>query len=577
MGAGPSKHRPYPFPVPNVSSNGMQTSWTSVGTKKGKEKAHPELYQQYPNGFPTAAYGFQYYPQVQSAYPQISGYYPVALVPMQQPLVMPQPYVPVAGFQSAAGQPPVPVIPNAGGQVRMPEPKPSMTTNNRVPVIPDATGRRDPVVPPPPVITNVQPQRDTAFPPPPTIINETYYSSYSQPTVRMPEPQRDTAFPPPPTTMDETHYLSHSEPTVRMPEPHVDNRATPGPVIPDMTGRRGDPVVPPPPVIADPQRAANSSSRPRFTDFYRPADHPISMPEPYLSDVPFRPPTVPPIRRATRHNPLPSPPKDIWDTTPYRQVLQELPKDITLSLNVEHMEEMENMMAQPTGPISRLGNLFGSSSKRKGKSRKGLFRAFSTSGGDSEPGGHHHRSNTVTSFVIPPTTVMPVGINTYTGSGAPRQAMPVPDRGPPVKFDHTGELSGFVNHSPHRVLYKDKMYPTAMHLLEAMKFTEHPRLQERIRKCTDVADMYPLSASLQDHVRPDWGQVFLRIMEDVLYMKFKQHPSLRTLLLRTGLADLIYADANDAYWGHGPLGDGVNELGKALMRVRERLRAEGEI
>lgn len=541
MGAGPSKHRPYPFPVPNVSSNGMQTGWTSVRTKKGKEKAHPELYQQYPNGFPTAAYGFQYYPQVQSAYPQISGYYPVAMVPMQQPLGMPQPYVPVATFQNVAGQPPAPVIPSVVTQVRMPEPS---ANNYQVPVMPDVTGRRDPVVPPPPVITNVQPQRDTAIPPPP-IIND-------------------------------MHYSSHSQPIAHMPEPHVDNRATPGPVIPDMTGRRGDPVVPPPPVIADAQRAANSSSRPRFTDFYQPADHPVSMPEPYLSDVPFRPPTVPPIRMATRRNPLPSPPRDIWDTTPYRQVLQELPKDITLSLNVEHMQEMEDMLAQPAGPVSRLGSLFGSSSKRKGKSRKGLFRAFSTSGSDSESGGRHHRSNTVTSFVIPPTAAMPHGINTYTGSGAPPQTMPVPDRGPPVKFDHTGELSGFVNHSQHRVLYKNKMYPTAMHLLEAMKFTEHPNLQECIRKCADVGDMYPLSASFQDHVRPDWGQVFLKTMEDVLYIKFKQHPSLRTLLLRTGLADVVYADANDSYWGHGPLGEGANELGKALMRVRDKLRAEGE-
>jgi predicted NAD-dependent protein-ADP-ribosyltransferase YbiA (DUF1768 family) len=263
------------------------------------------------------------------------------------------------------------------------------------------------------------------------------------------------------------------------------------------------------------------------------------------------------------------------------------------------MEEMENMLAQPSGPVSRLGSLFGSSSKRKGKSRKGLFRAFSTSGSDSESGGRHHRSNTVTSFVIPPTAAMPHGINTYTGSGAPLQTMPVPDRGPPVKFDHTGELCGFVNHSQHRVLYKNKMYPTAMHLLEAMKFTEHPNLQERIRKCADVGDMYPLSASFQDHVRPDWGQVFLKTvrlfslttilvdqllltifcvlqMEDVLYIKFKQHPSLRTLLLRTGLADVVYADANDSYWGHGPLGEGANELGKALMRVRDKLRAEGE-
>jgi predicted NAD-dependent protein-ADP-ribosyltransferase YbiA (DUF1768 family) len=65
-------------------------------------------------------------------------------------------------------------------------------------------------------------------------------------------------------------------------------------------------------------------------------------------------------------------------------------------------------------------------------------------------------------------------------------------------------------------------------------------------------------------------------MEDVLYIKFKQHPSLRTLLLHTGLADIVYADGNDSYWGHGPLGEGANELGKALMRVRDKLRAEGE-
>lgn len=62
-------------------------------------------------------------------------------------------------------------------------------------------------------------------------------------------------------------------------------------------------------------------------------------------------------------------------------------------------------------------------------------------------------------------------------------------------------------------------------------------------------------------------------MEEVLYLKFKQHPTLRALLLRTGLADIIYADAN-LYWGHGRAGEGQNELGKALVRLRERLRQE---
>jgi predicted NAD-dependent protein-ADP-ribosyltransferase YbiA (DUF1768 family) len=64
-------------------------------------------------------------------------------------------------------------------------------------------------------------------------------------------------------------------------------------------------------------------------------------------------------------------------------------------------------------------------------------------------------------------------------------------------------------------------------------------------------------------------------MEDVLYLKFKQHPDLRALLVNTGIADIIYAEANDPFWGSGPIGEGANQLGKTLVRVRERLRLEG--
>lgn len=57
-------------------------------------------------------------------------------------------------------------------------------------------------------------------------------------------------------------------------------------------------------------------------------------------------------------------------------------------------------------------------------------------------------------------------------------------------------------------------------------------------------------------------------------LKVKQHPDLRTLLLSTGDARIIYTDPADTYWGSGMQGEGNNELGKALVRVRERLRAE---
>ena len=62
-------------------------------------------------------------------------------------------------------------------------------------------------------------------------------------------------------------------------------------------------------------------------------------------------------------------------------------------------------------------------------------------------------------------------------------------------------------------------------------------------------------------------------LEEVLYHKFVQHPHLRGTLMRTGHADLIFADP-DPTLGEGAFQDGINLLGRALVTVRERLRAE---
>ena len=63
-------------------------------------------------------------------------------------------------------------------------------------------------------------------------------------------------------------------------------------------------------------------------------------------------------------------------------------------------------------------------------------------------------------------------------------------------------------------------------------------------------------------------------MDDVLHLKFHQHDDLRTVLLNTYPADLIYDEPRDLLWGCGG-GVGMNELGNSLSRVRERLRIEG--
>jgi predicted NAD-dependent protein-ADP-ribosyltransferase YbiA (DUF1768 family) len=65
-------------------------------------------------------------------------------------------------------------------------------------------------------------------------------------------------------------------------------------------------------------------------------------------------------------------------------------------------------------------------------------------------------------------------------------------------------------------------------------------------------------------------------MDEVLYLKFRQHRDLRTLLLNTYPLDLVYVESGDQFWGDGA-GTGMNELGNSLMRVRELLRREANM
>lgn len=63
-------------------------------------------------------------------------------------------------------------------------------------------------------------------------------------------------------------------------------------------------------------------------------------------------------------------------------------------------------------------------------------------------------------------------------------------------------------------------------------------------------------------------------MDEVLWLKFNQHHRLRDELLATGYALLL--DGNEVRHAD-PDTPGVNELGKAYMRLRDRLRMEADL
>ena len=62
-------------------------------------------------------------------------------------------------------------------------------------------------------------------------------------------------------------------------------------------------------------------------------------------------------------------------------------------------------------------------------------------------------------------------------------------------------------------------------------------------------------------------------MRKAVWTKFNQHPRLATMLVETGDAEIVEHTENDAYWGDGGDGKGLNRLGQILMQVRAELRA----
>ena len=72
-------------------------------------------------------------------------------------------------------------------------------------------------------------------------------------------------------------------------------------------------------------------------------------------------------------------------------------------------------------------------------------------------------------------------------------------------------------------------------------------------------------------LRPNWDEIKIDIMVELLWQKF-QLPEFAELLLRTGDAELIEGNEwNDTIWGVCN-GVGQNLLGKLLMAIRTKLR-----
>ncbi len=141
--------------------------------------------------------------------------------------------------------------------------------------------------------------------------------------------------------------------------------------------------------------------------------------------------------------------------------------------------------------------------------------------------------------------------------------------------DKLGFLSNFYSIA---ILYKNNRYRSAEHAYQAAKtISEEDRIF--VAAATNPGEAKRRGRKIV--IREDWEDVKWKIMWDIVYCKFDQHPNLQEKLLLTNDIKLVEFNTwHDTYYGcctcNKHNGTGENVLGKILMSVRQIMKYKKE-
>jgi ribA/ribD-fused uncharacterized protein len=122
-----------------------------------------------------------------------------------------------------------------------------------------------------------------------------------------------------------------------------------------------------------------------------------------------------------------------------------------------------------------------------------------------------------------------------------------------------------------KFIWNNQEWKSSEHAYQAMKST-NPLIQQAIAEAPSAGAAKKAGRTISS-IRPDWNDVKIGLMEEIVKAKFEQNSLLIKLLLNTEEKTLIeYAPWGDTFWGVNKDLKGENHLGKILMELRTELR-----
>ena len=147
----------------------------------------------------------------------------------------------------------------------------------------------------------------------------------------------------------------------------------------------------------------------------------------------------------------------------------------------------------------------------------------------------------------------------------------------------SGRYNFLSNFYPVKIEHQGIKYPTLEHYYVAMKVKNDQQIDGKyitMIDCRELIARMPQASKVKQFgkiikVRRDWDDVKLDVMLWGVREKFKQE-DLKQMLLDTGDEELVEGNFwNDTFWGVCR-GEGQNNLGKILMKVRTELRQQND-
>jgi len=140
------------------------------------------------------------------------------------------------------------------------------------------------------------------------------------------------------------------------------------------------------------------------------------------------------------------------------------------------------------------------------------------------------------------------------------------------------------NFSSFMIEWRGVLFPTSEHLYHWLKFATSAdgrscaplQYSSAIRNARSAHEAFKAAQKYKDHRRPDWDDVKVEFMRQIICLKVEQHEYVRRKLLATGDRELVENSWRDDFWGWGPNRDGQNMLGKLWMEIRAELQNDLE-